>query len=203
MEIPAGKFIRCLGHWQRQKTKSDTSSLHRRRSLRYLSQFHRPAERNWQHHYIRGWFYNTWWVWNDENVANRPLHTPKEYVIRNFQISTGPKKPRWRFRRLSRKATTCAFENTGREILAQILQGCLSSKMIRKALRENSSLKQVLDQAIAIELVHVRATEMEQKEILALSSYNRNENDKRRTHRNSNCSSSKGTTNSSNSHSRY
>ena len=44
---------------------------------------------------------------------------------------------------------------------------------------------------------------MEQKEIHALSFYNRNENDKRRTHRNNNHSSSKGTTNSSNGHSRY
>ena len=100
-------------------------------------------------------------------------------------------------------ASTCDFENTDREILAQILQGCLSSKLRRKALRENSSLKQILDQARAIELAHVCATEMEQKEIHALSSYNRNENHKRRTHRNNSCSSCKSSTNSCNSHSRY
>ena len=65
--------------------------------------------------------------------------------------------------RLRTLAFLCEFENTDREILAQILQGCLSSKLRKKALRENSSLKQVLDQARAIELAHVRATEMEQK----------------------------------------
>ena len=92
-------------------------------------------------------------------------------------------------------ASTCDFENTDQEILAQILQGSLSSKLRRKVLRENSFLKQVLDQA--------RSTEMERKEIHALSSYNRNENDKQHTHRNNNHSSSKGTTNSSNGHSRY
>ena len=100
-------------------------------------------------------------------------------------------------------AFTYDFENTDRKILAQILQGCLSSKLRRKTLRENSCLKQVLDQARPIELAHVRATEMEQKEIHALSSYNRNENDKQRTHRNNNRSSCKCTTNSNNGHSRY
>ena len=105
--------------------------------------------------------------------------------------------------RLRTLASTCDFENTDREILAQIIQGCLSSKLIRKVLRENSSLKQVLDQARAIDLAHVRATETKQKEIHVLSSNDRNENDKRRTHRNNNRSSSKGTTNSSNDHSRY
>ena len=44
---------------------------------------------------------------------------------------------------------------------------------------------------------------MEQKEIHALSSYNRNENDKRCTNRNNNRSCSKGPTNSSNGHSKY
>ena len=76
------------------------------------------------------------------------------------------------------RTLACDFENTDREILAQILQGCMSSKLRRKALRENSSLKQVVAQARAIELAHVRATEMEEKEIHALSSYNRNKNDK-------------------------
>ena len=90
---------------KKKKTESDTFPLHRRRSLRYLLQFHRPAERNWHHHYNRVWVYNTKWVWNDEKVANRPLHDPKEYVIRNFQISTGPATPGWKFRHLSRKAT--------------------------------------------------------------------------------------------------
>ena len=63
--------------------------------------------------------------------------------------------------RLRTLASTCDFANTNREILAQILRGCLSSKLRRKTLRKNSSLKQVLDQARAIELAHVRATEME------------------------------------------
>ena len=107
------------------------------------------------------------------------------------------------YARLWTLASTCDFENTNWEILAQILQWCLSSRLRRKALRENSSLKQVLDQARAIELAHMHATEMEQKEIRALLSYNRNENDTWCTYRNNNRSSSKGTTNSSDSHSRY
>ena len=44
---------------------------------------------------------------------------------------------------------------------------------------------------------------MKRKEIHELSSYNKNENDKQRTHRNNNRSSSKSTTNSSNGYSRY
>ena len=91
----------------------------------------------------------------------------------------------------------CVILKTSAKILAQILQGCLSSKLRRKALRENSY------QARVIELAHVHAAEMEQREIHALLSYNRNENDKWRTHSNNKRSSRKGTTNSSNGHSRY
>ena len=61
--------------------------------------------------------------------------------------------------RLRTLASASGCENTDRKILAQILQGCLSSKLRRKAPREISSLKQVLDQARAIDLAHVRVTD--------------------------------------------
>ena len=150
---------------------------------------------------------STKWVWNNEKVANRPLHPQKNtsYEILKFRraLQNPDENLDAYHARLRTLASTCDFENTDREILAQILQEYLSSKLRIKAPRENSSRKQVLDQARAIEFAHVRAIEMEQKEIHALSSYNWNENDKRRTHRNNNCSSGKCTTNSSNDPSRY
>ena len=60
--------------------------------------------------------------------------------------------------RLRTLASTFDFENTDREILAQILLGCLSSKLRRKALREISSLKKVLLISISVAaLVRTRA----------------------------------------------
>ena len=82
------------------------------------------------------------------------------------------------------------FKTPTEKFCPESYKDVLSSKIGRMALRENSFLKQVLDQARVIELAHVRATEMEQKEIHAVS-YNRNENDKRHTRRNNNRSTVK------------
>ena len=56
-----------------------------------------------------------------------------------------------------------------REILSQILHGCVSSPIRRKALKDNLNLKQVLDEACALELSESRAAEME-NQINAVSS---------------------------------
>ena len=65
------------------------------------------------------------------------------------------------YTRLRALAATCDFHDQDREILSQVLHGCVSSRIRRKALKDNLNLKQVLDEARAFELLDSRAAEME------------------------------------------
>lgn len=64
--------------------------------------------------------------------------------------------------RLRSLAATCNFHDTDREILSQILQGCSSSRVRRKALKDDMTLANVLAEARATELSDARAAEIEQ-----------------------------------------
>lgn len=65
--------------------------------------------------------------------------------------------------RLRTLTTTCEFHNTDNEILSQIVQGCTSARLRRKALRDNFTLEQILDEARALELAETRASFIEDK----------------------------------------
>ena len=63
--------------------------------------------------------------------------------------------------RLRTLATYCEFQNKDNEILTQILQGCTSNRLRRRALRETYTLEQILAAARAQELSESRALEIE------------------------------------------
>ena len=62
--------------------------------------------------------------------------------------------------RLQQLAKTCDFKEKYAEIKSQIIRGCLSSRLRRKALREEISLKELLD--------HARASELSEKQALSI-----------------------------------
>ena len=63
--------------------------------------------------------------------------------------------------RLRHLASTCEFADMDREIKTQIVQTCTSQQLLRKALRTEMTLQQLLDQGRAYELSHQQAQEME------------------------------------------
>lgn len=63
--------------------------------------------------------------------------------------------------RLRSAAALCEFHDVDKEILGQIIQGCTSSRVRRKALKDNLNLQQVLDDARSLELSESRATAIE------------------------------------------
>ena len=63
--------------------------------------------------------------------------------------------------RLQQLAKTCVFKEKDAEIKSQIIRGCLSSRLRRKALREEISLKELLDHARASELSEMQALSIE------------------------------------------
>lgn len=63
--------------------------------------------------------------------------------------------------RLRIMASLCNFQDTDREILAQIIQGCTSTRLRRKALKDDLSLANVLAEARSLELSDARAAEIE------------------------------------------
>ena len=58
-------------------------------------------------------------------------------------------------------AIFCDFHDIDNEILGQIIQGYTSSRVCRKALKDNLTLKQVLDEARSLELSESRAAIIE------------------------------------------
>lgn len=58
-------------------------------------------------------------------------------------------------------SSTCEFHSKDNEILAQIIQGCTSSRVRRRALRDNYTLEKLIEETRALELSENRATEME------------------------------------------
>ncbi|XP_062614532.1 uncharacterized protein K02A2.6-like [Saccostrea cucullata] len=64
--------------------------------------------------------------------------------------------------RLRQLAENCEFEDVDREIKSQVIQGCESSRLRRKALREpDLTLQQILDSARAMEVSQLQASGME------------------------------------------
>ena len=63
--------------------------------------------------------------------------------------------------RLQQLAKTCDFKEKDAEIKSQIICGCLSSRLRRKALREEISLKELLNHARASELSEIQALSIE------------------------------------------
>ena len=66
--------------------------------------------------------------------------------------------------RLRQLGSTCEFANLDREIKAQILQGCTSNRLRRRALQEDMNLEALLKLARSLELADVQAKEMETAE---------------------------------------
>ena len=64
------------------------------------------------------------------------------------------------YTRLRTLASTCAFHDVEHEILSQIIQGCTSSRIRHRAMRDNFTLEKVLDEVRALELSETRASEM-------------------------------------------
>lgn len=63
--------------------------------------------------------------------------------------------------RLRTLAATCEFPNVDKEILMQILHGCTSQRLRRRALRDNFTLEKVLSEARSYELSDKQANEIE------------------------------------------
>ena len=87
------------------------------------------------------------------------------------------------YTRLRTLASTCDFHDADKEILSQILQGCTSSRLRRKALKDDYTLKQVLDEAKALELSESRASVVEGKglDLNAVSSHRSSSDSFKRT----------------------
>jgi hypothetical protein len=65
------------------------------------------------------------------------------------------------YTRLRTLAATCEFHNKDTEILNQVIQGCTSTRIRRRALRDNFTLDRLIEEARALEVSEVRASDME------------------------------------------
>ena len=65
------------------------------------------------------------------------------------------------YTRLKSVAANCEFVSKEREITSQIIQGCKSSRLRRKALKDDLKLQDLIDEAKSIELAEHRASEIE------------------------------------------
>lgn len=63
--------------------------------------------------------------------------------------------------RLQKLAQTCDFSDKNAEIKSQIIQGCISNKLRRRALQEKQTLESILDIARSMELTEIQATGIE------------------------------------------
>ena len=63
--------------------------------------------------------------------------------------------------RLQQLAKSCEFHNKDDEIKSQIIRGCLSTRLRRRVLRQETTLKELLDHARAAELADVQASSIE------------------------------------------
>lgn len=76
--------------------------------------------------------------------------------------------------RLRQLSINCEFPDTDKEVKSQIIQGCSSSRLRRRALREDQSLENLLKLARAMEFSDKQASEIEQTENTnAIRSYKR------------------------------
>jgi len=60
--------------------------------------------------------------------------------------------------RLRQLAHNCEFTENDREVKSQIIQGCQSTRLRRKALREDLNLETLLSSARALEISEKQAT---------------------------------------------
>ena len=63
--------------------------------------------------------------------------------------------------KLQQLAATCEFAAKDAEVKSQIVRGCTSTRLRRRALRENLTLTQLLDMARSLELAETQASWME------------------------------------------
>ena len=89
-----------------------------------------------------------------------------EYEVYRFrQAKQSPKETIDSFHtRLRQLALNCEFADTSKEVKAQIIQGCHSTRLRRKALRDDTYLTGLLSAARALELSEKHATEIEQSD---------------------------------------
>ncbi|XP_071124184.1 uncharacterized protein [Mytilus edulis] len=66
--------------------------------------------------------------------------------------------------KLRQLSVNCEFNDDNREVKSQIVQGCSSLRLRRKALREDMTLEQLLSSARALELSERQSNEIENKE---------------------------------------
>ncbi|XP_071124181.1 uncharacterized protein [Mytilus edulis] len=66
--------------------------------------------------------------------------------------------------KLRQLSVNCEFNDDNREVKSQIVQGCSSLRLRRKALKEDMTLEQLLSSARALELSERQANEIENKE---------------------------------------
>ena len=66
--------------------------------------------------------------------------------------------------RLQQLALNCEFVDTSKEVKSQIIQGCHSTRLRRKALRDDTDLTRLLSAARALELSEKHAIEIEQSD---------------------------------------
>ena len=140
---------------------------------------------------------------DEYGVAKRSLtefFTPKKNTIyeifkfRQASQNSGERIDSF-YTRLRTLASTCDFHDADKEILSQILQGCTSSRLRRKVLKDVYTLKQVLDEAKALELSESRASVMEGKcvDLNAVSSHRSSSDSFKRTDSsNDSCASGSG-----------
>ena len=75
--------------------------------------------------------------------------------------------------RLRKLASTCEFHNVDRHIKAALIQNCLSTRLRRLALREDTlTLNDLLSAARALEVSDIQASDMERHIPIAQSSHN-------------------------------
>ena len=72
--------------------------------------------------------------------------------------------------RLQRMAKSCSFHDKNAEVKSQIIKGCLSTRIRRRALGETLSLKDLHDTARSYELAEYQASGMERHKIGQTSS---------------------------------
>nr|XP_006823364.1 PREDICTED: uncharacterized protein LOC102803828 [Saccoglossus kowalevskii] len=71
--------------------------------------------------------------------------------------------------RLQRLANTCDFTDKSQEVKSQIIRGCTSARLRRRALREETTLDNLLSSARSFEVSEVQATGMEGRNVPSAS----------------------------------
>ena len=92
--------------------------------------------------------------------------TYETYMFRNATQNLGESLDSY-CTRLRRMAQTCEFTNEDEEIKSHIVMSCLSSRLCRRALRDDMNLKALLDYGRGLEISEKQAKGIEEYEKLA------------------------------------